>query len=168
MSVWDHDDPTAAIETGRQERPMRPTANWHTAHTDSLTPGQRAADRLRNGMGSWFFIGGFLVFMLAWAIVNTMDVSWDPYPYILLNLFLSMLAGLQGAILLIAAKRQDAIAAVLAQHDYETNTAAKQEIEELMEINRLQLELLRRLNAQSRSCSGSADTGADEPRPGDV
>lgn len=41
------------------------------------------------------------------------------------NLFLSMLAGLQGAILLIAAKRQDAIAAALAEHDYETNLAAK-------------------------------------------
>lgn len=171
MSVCDQDDPTAAIEAGRQERQLRqsrPLTNWHKAHTDSLTTGQRAADKLRNGMGSWFFIGGFLVFMLAWAIVNTVDFSWDPYPYILLNLFLSMLAGLQGAILLIAAKRQDAIAAVLAQHDYETNTAAKQEIEELMEINRLQLELLRRLNAQGGPCRCSADTYAREPRPDDA
>lgn len=48
-----------------------------------------------------------------------------------------MLAGLQGAILLIAAKRQDAIAAALAQHDFETNRAAKVEIEELMAVNRL-------------------------------
>jgi uncharacterized membrane protein len=78
-------------------------------------------------------------------VVNLTAVAWDPYPYILLNLFLSMLAGLQGAILLIAAKRQDAIAAALAQHDYETNLAAKKEIEELMAINRLQLELLREL-----------------------
>jgi integrase len=53
-------------------------------------------------------------------LANAFEVSWDPYPYIVLNLFLSMLAGLQGAILLIAAKRQDAIAAALAQHDYAT------------------------------------------------
>lgn len=56
----------------------------------------------------------------------------DPYPYILLNLFLSMLAGLQGAILLIAAKRQDAIAAAMAHHDYDTDVAAKVEIERLI------------------------------------
>ncbi|MFJ2370414.1 DUF1003 domain-containing protein [Microbacterium sp. NPDC087665] len=98
-------------------------------------------------MGSWGFIGGFLAFMLVWAAVNLMAFSWDPYPYILLNLFLSMLAGLQGAILLIAAKRQDGIAAALAEHDYETNVAAKQELEELMEINRLQLTLIRELRA---------------------
>jgi uncharacterized membrane protein len=123
----------------------RPLSNWHTSHTERLTSGQRAADRLRNGMGSWAFIAAFVLFMLAWAVVNLTAVAWDPYPYILLNLFLSMLAGLQGAILLIAAKRQDAIAAALAQHDYETNLAAKKEIEELMAINRLQLELLREL-----------------------
>lgn len=178
MSVFDHDDlierigaTTAGTETGRQRgdtRVSRPVTNWHTEHAETLTPGQRAADRLRNGMGSWFFIGAFLVFMLAWAFVNAMDFSWDPYPYILLNLFLSMLAGLQGAILLIAAKRQDAIAAVLAQHDYETNVAAKQELEELMEINRLQLELLRKLNAQSGPCPCS-DAGRNrESRPSDA
>lgn len=96
-------------------------------------------------MGSWFFIGGFVLIMIVWAVLNVTAVMWDPYPYILLNLFLSMLAGLQGAILLIAAKRQDAIAAALAEHDYETNLAAKREIEELMEINRMQLDLLREL-----------------------
>jgi len=120
----------------------RPILNWHTQASGNLTIGQRAADRLRNWMGSWIFIGAFVVFMAAWAVLNATDVQWDPYPFILLNLFLSMLAGLQGAILLIAAKRQDAIAAALAQHDYDTNLAAKREIEELMEINRRQLALI--------------------------
>ncbi len=101
-------------------------------------------------MGSWLFVGTFLVFMIIWAIINSTTITWDPYPFILLNLFLSMLAGLQGAILLIAARRQDEIAASLAQHDYETNLAAKQEIEDLMEINRTQLEILRTLQ-ESRS-----------------
>jgi len=79
-----------------------------------LTKGERAADTMRNRMGSWGFVLWFIVFMGAWAVVNTLFLrhsAWDPYPYILLNLFLSMLAGLQGAILLIAAKRADAIAA---------------------------------------------------------
>lgn len=49
-------------------------------------------------MGSWGFIGGFLAFMLTWAGTNLMALSWDPYPYILLNLFLSMLAGLLHAV----------------------------------------------------------------------
>ena len=127
--------------------------NWHADHTAKLTRGERAADILRNGMGSWGFVGGFVVFMIVWAIINTATKGWDPYPFILLNLFLSMLAGLQGAILLIAAKRQDAIAAALSQHDYDTNLAAKVDIDTVLEINNRQLviieelqEILRRLD----------------------
>lgn len=123
---------------------------WHAEHKASLTKGQRAADYMRNGMGSWPFVVGFLVFMMLWAVVNTWVLSqraWDPYPYILLNLFLSMLAGLQGAILLIAAKRQDAIAAAMAQHDLETNLASKAEIEQLSSINEQQLKILKELLA---------------------
>ena len=136
----------------------RPIENWHEQHHGRLTPGQRAADRMRNGMGSWSFIAIFVGFMGLWAALNLTAMAWDPYPFILLNLFLSMLAGLQGAILLIAAKRQDAIAAALAQHDYETNLAAKREIEELMRINREQLEMLtelRRLASEVEDPGGS-------------
>jgi uncharacterized membrane protein len=103
---------------------------------------------MRNGRGSWWFVGGFLVFMIVWAIPNTLGVRWHPYPYVLLNLFLSMPEGLQGAILLFAARRQDGIAAALARHDHDTNVAAKQEIEELTEINRQQLALLTELRAR--------------------
>lgn len=133
-----------------EQTPSRPTSNWHQEERDTRTRGQRAADILRNGMGSWGFVGGFAVIMVIWAVLNATTAGWDPYPYIFLNLVLSMLAGLQGAILLIAAKRQDAIAAALAQHDYETNLAAKREIEELMAINRMQLEILRDLHAGAR------------------
>jgi uncharacterized membrane protein len=126
----------------------RPTTNWHDDATAKLTRGDRAADRLRNGLGSWGFVIAFVAIMVVWAVLNSFRFAWDPYPFILLNLFHSMLAGLQGAILLIAAKRQDAIAAALAQHDYETNLAAKHEIEELAEINRRQLEILQQLQAE--------------------
>lgn len=119
---------------------------------------------MRNGMGSWPFVGSFIGFMVVWAVVNTWALAnnaWDPYPYILLNLFLSMLAGLQGAILLIAAKRQDAIAGVMAKNDYDTNVAAKKEIELLMSINQQQLDILRELRAlKAGSPEPEAETGS--------
>jgi uncharacterized membrane protein len=90
---------------------------------EQLTPGERAADVLRNAMGSWGFVISALVFLAGWMIGNR-DTGFDPYPFILLNLVLSCLAALQGAILLIAAKRADQISAALAQHDYETNLEA--------------------------------------------
>ena len=139
----------------------RPLSNWHLEERLTLTRGERAADWLRNGMGSWTFVALFGVVMVVWAFINTALVGFDPYPFILLNLFLSMLAGLQGAILLIAAKRQDAIAAALAQHDFETNIAAKREIEELMEINRAQLAILRELRAEAERAR--AERAPSEP-----
>ncbi|TQJ38673.1 putative membrane protein [Arthrobacter sp. SLBN-112] len=140
-------------------------SNWHRRHKEGLSPGERAADTLRNGMGSWPFVGIFLASMGMWAVVNSYVLAakaWDPYPYILLNLFLSMLAGLQGAILLIAAKRQDAIASAMAQHDYETDVRAAAHIEMLMNINAEQLKLLQEL----REMHGDARAGsAGEQRP---
>src|SRR6185312_5850860 len=126
---------------------MNVPRNWHRAHKESLSRGDRAADKLRNGMGSWTFVFAFVAFMGAWAILNSIASlhHWDKYPFILLNLFLSMLAGLQGTILLIAAKRVDGISAAMAQHDYETNVDAKKEIERLMAINEQQLKLIEQL-----------------------
>jgi uncharacterized membrane protein len=92
---------------------------------DQLTLGERAADRLRNGMGSWGFVFGALLFLAGWMIGNR-DVGFDKYPFILLNLILSCLAAMQGAILLIAAKREDQISSELAAHDYATNVEADQ------------------------------------------
>lgn len=94
-----------------------------------LTLGERAADRMRNMMGSWPFVFCFFGIMIAWAIANSVFYlggshgkhGFDPYPYILLNLFLSMLAGVQAAALLIAAKRADAISSEIALHT-ERNT----------------------------------------------
>ena len=84
-----------------------------------LTLGERSADRMRNGMGSWAFVFAALTFLALWMLFNR-NTGFDPYPFILLNLVLSCLAALQGAILLIAAKRSDQISSELAQHDYET------------------------------------------------
>jgi uncharacterized membrane protein len=140
------------------------TSRWH-AHPSvrsglALTRGERAADRMRNGMGSWAFIGLFILMMAAWAVVNS--VFWlfgahgkhgfDPYPYILLNLFLSMVAGLQGAILLIAAKRADAISSELALHDDQLlteNTALTREVHAGVQATLANTEMLHELMART-------------------
>src|SRR5271167_4629125 len=106
--------------------------HWHkhpgVRSGDQLSLGERAADRMRNMMGSWPFVFSFFGIMALWVIVNTIFLqhilsgkAFDPYPYILLNLFLSMLAGVQAAALLIAAKRSDAISSEVAIHT-ERNT----------------------------------------------
>jgi uncharacterized membrane protein len=102
-------------------------SHWHkhpgVRSGDDLSLGERAADRMRNVMGSWPFVFGFFIVMILWALTNTLLIQhvlhhkpFDPYPYILLNLFLSMLAGVQAAALLIAAKRADAISSEVALH----------------------------------------------------
>ena len=113
-------------------RPARLIWHRHPAvrSNEQLTFGERAADRLRNGMGSWGFVISALVFLAGWMVGNR-NAGFDPYPFILLNLVLSCLAAMQGAILLIAARRSDQISAELAQHDYQVNESAADEIGQL-------------------------------------
>jgi uncharacterized membrane protein len=134
-----------------------------------LSLGERAADAMRNGMGSWAFVFCALAFLAAWMAFNR-DTGFDRYPFILLNLVLSCLAALQGAILLIAAKRSDQIAAELARHDYQTDTRAEKLIEKMatnfatMAAQHAELhEQVARLNAQLDAVL-AARGGAPEPR----
>jgi uncharacterized membrane protein len=115
-------------------------AGWHRhpgiRSGEELTRGERAADKMRNGMGSWAFVFAALVFLAVWMLVNAvLDKSggkaFDAYPFILLNLVLSCVAALQGAILLIAAKRSDQVSSELAQHDYEADCASRALLERL-------------------------------------
>jgi uncharacterized membrane protein len=101
-------------------------------------------------------IGSFVLNMMVWAAINSLVLgrsSFDPYPYILFNLFLSMLAGLQGAILLIAAKRQDTISAAMAQHKFDTNVAAETEIDRLLRLGQQHIEMLAELHALVKEIS---------------
>lgn len=127
-----------------------------------LSLGERAADRMRNGMGSWPFVFSFLLVMAAWAIINTRAVTghrgFDPYPFILLNLILSTLAGLQAAALLIAAKRSDAIASEIAIHT-EKNT---DEIKRLLQQN---TELTEAIEALTREVHTKIVGGGAVERP---
>jgi uncharacterized membrane protein len=116
---------------------------------EKLSVGQRAADRMRNGMGSWGFVFGSLTFLAIWMAFNY-NGSFDPFPFILLNLLLSCVAALQGAILLIAAKREDQINSELAVHTYEIdreNLELTRQVHELtVRIEQLTLEVHKSLS----------------------
>ena len=104
-------------------------------HVDEApaTRGQRAADAVASFGGSWAFVGLFAGVMLLWVGLNavllaTRGGTFDPYPYILLNLFLSMLAAIQAPIILMAQNRQGERDRASAGHDYEVNLKAELEI----------------------------------------
>jgi uncharacterized membrane protein len=97
-------------------------------------------------MGSWTFVGLFLLVMAIWVVINSVfklghplssgTKGFDPYPYILLNLVLSTMAGLQAAALLIAAKRSDAIASEIAVHTLKNTESDRDLLEENNELTK--------------------------------
>ncbi len=102
-------------------------------HHQRLTPGQRLADRVASFGGSWPFIILFLVVLAAWIIINTLILAewnhtFDPYPYILLNLVLSMLAAIQAPVIMMSQNRHSEKDRLDAALDYEVNLKAELEI----------------------------------------
>ncbi len=93
-----------------------------------MTLGQRIADKVAAFGGSWPFILLFLGFMGIWLVYNLGGRKFDPFPFILLNLILSMLAALQAPVIMMSQNRQSARDRLDAQHDYEINTKAELEI----------------------------------------
>lgn len=110
--------------------------NINSAFDDQLTFGQKLADNVAKFGGSWTFIIIFALILLTWVILNSVilaryNSSFDPYPYILLNLFLSMLASIQAPIIMMSQNRQATKDRMDAAHDYEVNLKAEMEIETL-------------------------------------
>jgi len=101
-----------------------------------LTIGQRAADKLSLWAGSWAFIVSFLVFLAIWMAINVYGwiKSWDPYPFILLNLVLSCLAALQAPIILMSQNRAAERDRQRAEYDYAVNRKAEREIQTIKKI----------------------------------
>ena len=107
--------------------------NTSLEQDDTKTFGQRAADAVAKFGGSWTFIIIFGVVLVCWVILNSVilanyNKTFDPYPYILLNLFLSMLASIQAPIILMSQNRQAELDRINAEHDYEVNLKAELEI----------------------------------------
>jgi uncharacterized membrane protein len=104
------------------------------AELDSpISYGQRAADAVTTFGGSWTFVGLFAAFMILWVGLNGYLAlhrgrTFDPYPYILLNLFLSMLAAIQAPIILMSQNRQSDKDRLHAEHSYEVNLKSELEI----------------------------------------
>jgi uncharacterized membrane protein len=113
---------------------------------EQQTFGERLADRVAQLGGSWAFIMIFTGMLIAWVVVNTVVLArfgggFDPYPYIFLNLILSMVAALQAPVILMSQNRQAARDRLAASLDYEINLKAEVEIMALHEkLDRIRLE----------------------------
>ncbi|MHC1782338.1 MAG: DUF1003 domain-containing protein [Anaerolineaceae bacterium] len=107
--------------------------NTNIEFDTDLTFGQRLADKVASFGGSWTFITIFGIILLSWVLINSVilahrNEAFDPYPYILLNLFLSMLASVQAPLILMSQRRQSLKDRLDAEHDYEVNLKAEFEI----------------------------------------
>ena len=109
--------------------------NINAEHDKGLTFGERLADRVASFGGSWTFLIIFAVFIMAWVGLNAAMLAraFDPYPYILLNLFMSMLASIQAPVIMMSQNRQSTKDRLAAAHDYEVNLKAEIEIMALHE-----------------------------------
>lgn len=135
--------------------------------------GSRMADRVADWGGSWAFILTFLGVLLLWMSVNALGLMrqpFDPYPFILLNLVLSCVAALQAPVIMMSQRRQEAKDRLRAENDYQINLKAELELRQLhekldhqlthqlqrlLEIQRIQIELLSELHPAHRPATGA-------------
>ena len=112
---------------------MTKKQTWHEEHDESLGFGQRLADKVANGMGSWSFIIIQSILVILWMGLNVLGFvnHWDVYPFILLNLLFSTQAAYAAPIIMMAQNRQNERDRIQAKADYQTNLDAKKEIETL-------------------------------------
>lgn len=124
---------------------MKMKKTWHDFHLESLDFGQRLADKVATGMGSWSFIIIQTIIVAVWMGLNIIGLQhhWDPYPFILLNLVFSTQAAYAAPIIMMAQNRQSSRDREQALADYKTNLEAKQEIENLqIMLSKIELEKL--------------------------
>lgn len=109
--------------------------------------GQKAADNLTKYAGSWTFIIGFLIFLGLWMATNIYAwiSSWDPYPFILLNLVLSCIAALQAPIILMSQNRAADKDRQRAEYDYAVNRKSEREIQAIQkQLDRIERRLTKK------------------------
>lgn len=132
----------------------------------SLTFGQRVADGVARFGGSWAFIISFVVVMLVWMLLNVLPIfshHFDPYPFILLNLFLSMVAAIQAPLIMMSQNRAAEYDRLQAANDFKVNSMSEEEIRVLhskvdhliqqdepnmLEIQKMQTQMLGEIQAQ--------------------
>jgi uncharacterized membrane protein len=146
----------------RVARRVHTARNVNQVFEERLTFGERLADKVASIGGSWRFIIGFAVFLVAWAAANTVAaIRLDPYPFIFLNLLLSMLAAVQAPVIMMSQNRQAAKDRLEAALDYEVNVKAETAIAELHEkMDRLLAEIDRLPAARAAEPASRADAPA--------
>src|SRR5438477_1613661 len=112
---------------------IRSQRNPNEVIEEQATLGERIADSVAQFGGSWSFIITFGVVLMAYATLNVRlgGKAWDPYPFILLNLFLSMLAAIQAPVIMMSQNRQDTKDRLRGELDYQVNRRAESEIQGL-------------------------------------
>ncbi|ENZ5567156.1 DUF1003 domain-containing protein [Enterococcus hirae] len=147
--------------------------NLNTTINQKATFDQKSADAIAKFGGSWPFIFLFVVILGSWILLNTLHflgLSFDRYPFILLNLVLSCLAAIQAPIIMMSQNRQATRDRIAADHDYQTNLKAELEIsllhekidylmsqqwQQMLELQQLQIELLTQLNKKFQETTKS-------------
>jgi uncharacterized membrane protein len=139
--------------------------NINDEFSENLTLGQKIADKVASFGGSWTFILIFITVLVAWVVLNSVILirggkPFDPFPYILLNLFLSMIAAIQAPVIMMSQNRHAQKDRLDANHDYEVNLKSELEIlslhekvdelrarqwDELVRMQQEQIKLLQRL-----------------------
>jgi uncharacterized membrane protein len=128
--------------------------NVNLEHASQLTRGELIADSFAELMGSWTFIIVQSILLSIWVALNIVAYfrHWDPYPFILLNLALSFQAAYAAPIIMMSQNRQAAKDRLMAEHDYEVNVKAEEEVKAIMrhleQQDEVMIDVLRRLEAQ--------------------
>lgn len=160
--------------------------NINSEFDNNSTIGQRIADKVADFGGSWNFIISFAIILIGWVAINSLVFIWksgkpfDPFPFILLNLLLSGIAGFQAPIIMMSQNRQEAKDRMRAEHDYQVNLKAELEIrnlhekmdhllhtqsERLMEIQQIQTDLMEELaNQRNLSEKTSNEISSEQPK----
>ena len=122
--------------------------DWHREHLDHRTFGQRLADTVAKGVGSWGFIIAQSVLVVVWVSLNVFGWihHWDPFPFILLNLLFSVQAAYTAPVIMMSQNRAADRDRLESQADYETNIQAEAEIEMIqIALARIEEEHLKRI-----------------------
>ena len=112
---------------------VRAAKNANQVIEEESTWGDHVADEVARFGGSWRFIISFFIVLVAYTLANIMlgKAAWDPYPFILLNLFLSMLAAIQAPVIMMSQNRQDKKDRVRGELDFDVNRRSEMEIQGL-------------------------------------
>ena len=140
---------------------IRATRNPNRVIEQEATFGERIADLVAGFGGSWTFIISFAVVITVYAAINVVlhEKAWDPYPFILLNLFLSLLAAIQAPVIMMSQNRQASKDRLKADLDYEVNLKAELEVAQLHnKVDRLYEQMQAHFAVHEKRITGSLNS----------